>query len=273
MSQSASNQALLDENIAIAHSGGPQAALALPEVETEPDVEVAAGDRHLVGFRPPRGKRLLDVAGAIALLVLSAPLALFIALLIKLDSPGPIIYSQERVGLNRRRRPRRAERLAVRRELRHTERRQSPAEGRPFLIYKFRTMVDDAEERVGPTWALKDDPRATRVGRVLRATRLDELPQLWNVIRGDMSLVGPRPERPHFVDRFAQRIPRYRSRLFAQPGITGLAQVEHRYDSNEDDVRQKLDFDLRYMKDYSLVRDVGILLKTIGVMITRRGAH
>lgn len=268
MSQSASNQVLLDENSALAHSRGPQAALALPD-----DEEIEDGDRHLLGFRPPQGKRLLDLAGALALIVLCAPLAVLIAILIKLDSPGPVIYSQERVGVNRRRSQRRGERLAVLRELRRTDRREAPSEGRPFLIYKFRTMVDDAEHRVGPTWALKDDPRVTRAGRVLRATRLDELPQLWNVIRGDMSLVGPRPERPHFVDRFAHRIPRYRSRLFAQPGITGLAQVEHRYDSNEDDVRRKLDYDLRYMKSYSLIRDFGILLKTVVVMITRKGAH
>jgi lipopolysaccharide/colanic/teichoic acid biosynthesis glycosyltransferase len=176
------------------------------------------------------------------------------------------------VGLNRRRRQRRSERLPVVDELRRKERRQVHSEGRPFEIYKFRTMVADAEAD-GPTWARKDDPRVTRVGRVLRATRLDELPQLWNVVRGDMSLVGPRPERPYFVDRFAHRIPRYRNRLFAHPGITGLAQVEHRYDSNEDDVKHKLQYDLAYMHQYSIWRDIRILLKTALVMVTRRGAH
>jgi lipopolysaccharide/colanic/teichoic acid biosynthesis glycosyltransferase len=224
-------------------------------------------------FRAPCAKRLLDVVGALVLLVVFAPLAILIAVAIKIDSPGPIIYRQERVGLNRRRIARRAGRQRVPADRRNGDRRNLHAEGKPFPIYKFRTMVANAEHEMGPVWALKADPRITRVGHLLRATRLDELPQLWNVLCGHMSLVGPRPERPFFVHRFSRRIPRYHARLYAPPGITGLAQVEHRYDSSEDDVRIKLDYDLAYIERYSLLGDIRILLKTILVMITRKGAH
>jgi len=142
----------------------------------------------------------VDLAGASTFLLLTAPLLFLIAVLIKLDSPGPIIYAQERVGRNRRRAQRRADVIPVRAELRHSDRRQDGAEGTPFLMYKFRTMHHDAENG-GPQWTAKDDPRVTRAGRCLRKLRLDELPQLWNVLRGDMSLVGPRrnahrPESP-----------------------------------------------------------------------------
>jgi lipopolysaccharide/colanic/teichoic acid biosynthesis glycosyltransferase len=201
-----------------------------------------------------------------------APLFVIIPLLIKLDSPGPAFYSQYRVGLNRRRRQRRSDHAPVGEERRRRDRRQVHAEGKPFQIHKFRTMYTDAEQD-GPVWASEDDPRVTRVGRFLRATRLDELPQLWNVVRGEMSLVGPRPERPFFVNRFARRIPHYRSRLYAMPGITGLAQVEHRYDADEDDVRSKLAYDLAYLKGYSIWRDLLILIRTAFVMVRRRGAR
>jgi lipopolysaccharide/colanic/teichoic acid biosynthesis glycosyltransferase len=197
-----------------------------------------------------------------------------IAPLIKLDSPGPIFYTQERVGVNRRRnRSRRQDRLSVTGELRVNERRMVPAEGRPFQILKFRTMVADAEKDTGPTWAAPNDPRVTRIGRLLRPARLDELPQLWNVLRGQMSLVGPRPERPHFVRQFASQIPGYRTRLEALPGITGLAQVRNAYDSSEADVRQKLQYDLEYMHRTSLREDLWILLRTLVVMLTGRGAR
>ncbi len=253
----------------------------LPGGDEEASRPLTAGQvmtaRHtpaLGSFRPPLRKRLVDITGAAILLVLFAPLAAFIALAIRLDSAGPVIYRQERVGLNRRRAARRRRRADVHTDpRRRADRRLLPAEGRPFLINKFRTMVANAEHQVGPTWAQKDDPRITRAGRALRATRLDELPQLWNVLRGDMSLVGPRPERPFFVARFAERIPHYRNRLHASPGITGLAQVEHRYDSCEEDVRRKLAFDLAYIQRYSLSADFRILAKTAFVMLTGRGAQ
>jgi lipopolysaccharide/colanic/teichoic acid biosynthesis glycosyltransferase len=208
------------------------------------------------------------------LLLAAAPLVVVIAPLIKLDSPGPIFYTQERVGVNRRRnRHRRQDPIAVTGELRIQERRQQPADGRPFHIVKFRTMVADAEKATGPTWAAPNDPRVTRIGRILRPARLDELPQLWNVLRGQMSLVGPRPERPHFVSQFVRQIPGYRTRLEAVPGITGLAQVENAYDSSEADVRRKLDYDLEYIRRSSIREDLWILLRTMVVMLTGRGSR
>jgi lipopolysaccharide/colanic/teichoic acid biosynthesis glycosyltransferase len=260
MSQSAHNEALSREADFPAHF--PTASEARLE-----------DDAALRRYRASPGKRILDVVGAIGLMLMMSPFFALIPLLIKIDSRGPVIYTQERVGVNRRRRRRRNEPSEATTDRRRRDRRAEQAEGRPFSIHKFRTMVAGAENDLGPTWATKGDPRVTPVGRFLRAARLDELPQLWNVLRGDMSLVGPRPERPHFVNQFAHDIPRYRSRLFAQPGITGLAQVEHRYDMCKDDVRRKLDYDLDYMKRYSLAHDLRILLKTILVMLTQKGAH
>ncbi|HWN82080.1 MAG TPA: sugar transferase, partial [Candidatus Udaeobacter sp.] len=195
----------------------------------------------------PIAKRTFDFVGALTLLVVTAPLMAVLAPLVWLDSPGPIFYTQVRVGLNRRQRRRRLDHLPVHLEFRGEDRRLHSSEGRPFQIIKFRTMIQGAEQATGPIWALPDDPRVTRVGRILRKTRLDELPQLWNVLAGEMSLVGPRPERPHFVNQFARRIPGYRERLGTLPGITGLAQVEQSYDGSEADVRRKLSFDLQYL--------------------------
>lgn len=267
------------------HASWPTAALpAFGENALRPAaLPTIAGERRsggdieldLADLRFPRAKRALDVLGAFTLLVITTPLLILIAIAIRLDSPGPIIYSQERVGLNRRRRQRRQRpqhAIPNPADARDADRRRQEAEGRPFQIYKFRTMRADAENG-GPQWAEKDDPRVTRTGRVLRAARLDELPQLWNVLCGDMSLVGPRPERPHFVGRFARHIPKYRHRLIALPGITGLAQIEHQYDRCEDDVKRKLAYDLDYIRGYHITRDIRILLKTVVVMITGKGAH
>jgi lipopolysaccharide/colanic/teichoic acid biosynthesis glycosyltransferase len=244
-----------------------------PGVTALPGASPEGVEVELRAFRPPGAKRLLDILGASVLLVLFAPLAGLIAIAIRLDSPGLMIYRQVRVGLDRRRVHRRREFLPVASNFRREDRRGPDTDGKPFQIFKFRTMVANAEQNVGPIWALKDDPRITRVGRILRATRLDELPQIWNVLRGDMSLVGPRPERPYFVRRFVKHIPGYHSRLYANPGITGLAQVEHRYDTTEDDVRTKLGYDLAYIERYSILADLRILAKTVLVMITRKGAH
>lgn len=188
-------------------------------------------------------KRLVDIVSAAVGLIVCSPLLALIAFLVKLDSKGPVIYAQERVGRF----------------------------GESFMIYKFRTMRMDAEAR-GPVWAGgEEDPRLTRVGRVLRRTHLDELPQLVNVLRGDMSLVGPRPERPHFVETLNQAVPGYDERLFIKPGITGLAQVHYRYDQSIADVRRKLRFDLLYVKRMCLALDLRILAWTILVVITGRG--
>ncbi len=199
-------------------------------------------------------------------LVLLAPLFLFTAILIKMDSPGPVFYTQMRIGQERRWRRRRRLDLDVRVDLRKGDRRNVLSYGRLFRIYKFRTMVRNAEDLTGPTWATPEDPRITRVGRVLRVLRIDELPQLWNVFKGEMSLVGPRPERPHFVHKFADRIPEYTERLRVRPGITGLAQVSTLDDITEEDIEKKLFLDLRYLRDLRFMSDVKILLRTFVVL-------
>jgi lipopolysaccharide/colanic/teichoic acid biosynthesis glycosyltransferase len=196
---------------------------------------------------------------------------LAVALAIKIESPrGPVLFRQERVGINRRGGDASARSITV---ASSGERRQRHAEGKPFRIWKFRTMVPDAEARTGPVWAAQDDPRVTRVGRILRRTRLDELPQLVNVIRGDMRLVGPRPERPYFVEKLATGVPEYRRRLTVPPGITGLAQVERAYDEDLDDVRTKLRYDLFYIENRRALLDMKILMKTLSVVLGRRGAR
>ena len=188
-------------------------------------------------------KRIVDVAAALIGLVITAPIMALTALAIKLDSKGPTIYTQERVGRF----------------------------GELFRMYKFRTMVVDAEAS-GPVWAQSDeDPRMTRVGRVLRRTHLDELPQLVNVLGGEMSLVGPRPERPHFVEELNGAIQRYDERLLIKPGMTGLAQVHYRYDQSLADVKRKLRFDLLYIKRMCLALDARILAWTVFVVVTGRG--
>jgi len=219
-------------------------------------------------------RRAIDIGGAIFLMVVLSPLFAAISIAVWLDSPGPVIFRQTRVGINRRRPgDRRVAAAAVANDRRRTDRRTTANPGRLYEIQKFRTMVDGAEAGAGPQWAREDDGRITRVGRMLRRTRLDELPQVWNVLVGDMSFIGPRPERPTFVKRFEQTIPRYLERLAVAPGITGLAQVEGGYDASEDDVRVKLSHDLAYIENRSLPLDLEILAKTVRVVLTGRGAR
>ncbi len=206
----------------------------LPLIEVLPE-PIPAWERHT--------KRILDVAVSAVVLAVGMPLWLLVAALVKLTSPGPAIYRQTRTG-------------------RH---------GKPFTIYKFRTMEDDAERHTGPVWAQKGDPRYTPIGPHLRTLRIDEIPQMWNVLKGEMSLVGPRPERPYFVDRLAREIPLYSRRHRIQPGITGLAQVKWRYDQDLEDVRQKLKYDLFYIENMSLRMDFQILLQTIRTTLGRQG--
>ena len=208
-------------------------------------------------------RRLLNLLVAIVLLVLTAPVWLLIGLLIKLTSRGPVLYHQTRVGLDLRRsgiRP-------------NDPRRRADVGGRPFTIYKFRTMYKDAENGTGAVWAAAGDPRITPVGRVLRQYRLDELPQLINVLRGDMNLVGPRPERPSIVTELRKEIPHYQQRHRTLPGITGHAQVNLQYDASLDDVRKKVDHDLEYLQKASAWEDFKIMIKTIPVMLFRRGSR
>jgi lipopolysaccharide/colanic/teichoic acid biosynthesis glycosyltransferase len=194
-------------------------------------------------------------------LVLLSPLLLVIAALIRLTSRGAVLYTQERVGLDRRAR-----------SLRPTNHRRAlDLGGQPFTIYKFRTMRMDAEHATGAVWAAKNDPRVTPIGRFLRQYRLDELPQLINVLKGEMSLVGPRPERPAIFAHLRANIAEYALRQRAKPGITGLAQINHHYDACLDDVRKKVHFDLEYIRRQSLLEDLKIMVKTVPVVLLRRG--
>ncbi len=217
-------------------------------------------------------RRSMDIIGAIVGLVLTLPLWIILPVLIKLDSPGPVFYVQQRVGINRRSRDRRAFQKADVRDRRQSDRRQNNIMGRPFNLVKFRTMVQDAEKKCGPVWATKNDPRVTRIGRFLRKTRLDEIPQFVNILKGDMSLVGPRPERPSFVSKLSREVDNYTGRLAVKPGLTGLAQVENGYDSSVDTVVRKVEYDLEYINSRSLWLDCKILLKTVKVVITGKGA-
>jgi len=190
-------------------------------------------------------RRLLSVLVAAAGLLLSLPLLPFIVLAIKLDSPGPIFYHQKRVGRG----------------------------GRHFYCCKFRTMRPDAEADTGATWATDDDPRITRVGKFLRVSRLDEIPQLWSVLKGDMHFVGPRPERPEFVEWLSREIPYYGVRHVVRPGITGWAQVQYKYGNTLADAREKLQYDLYYIKNASIGLDVLIMFNTIKIVVLGRGAR
>lgn len=187
-------------------------------------------------------KRLLDVLGVILIAIPAVVLGLLTAALVKITSRGPAIYRQVRVGRNER----------------------------EFTIYKFRSMVIDAEVN-GAQWAGENDPRVTAVGRFIRKTRLDEIPQIYNVIRGDMSFIGPRPERPEFVTELTRRVPHYHLRHLIRPGLTGWAQVRYRYGASEEDAAQKLMYDLFYVKNVSLVLDIRIALKTVLTILTKGG--
>ena len=219
-----------------------------------------------------RFKRVLDIIVSGTALLALAPVFALVAIAIKLDSRGPVIYAQERVGRNRRR-PRAHDAATNGASGKDAERRRADCLGRPFKIYKFRSMVADAERHTGPVWATVADARVTRVGKILRTTRLDEFPQLWNVLRGDMSLVGPRPERPTFVISLARSIPEYAHRCEALPGITGLAQVKWRYDTSIETVNRKLLYDLYYVRHGRLLLDLKIMAATVRVMARGEGAH
>ncbi|HEY7614712.1 MAG TPA: sugar transferase [Gemmatimonadales bacterium] len=211
-------------------------------------------------FRTRLGRMVNFLLAAVALF-LALPLLLLIAIAIKLTSRGPVLYTQERVGLDRR----------LPGDSAGNHRRVRDMGGKPFTIYKFRTMRVDAEALSGAVWATQDDPRVTAVGRFLRQYRLDEIPQLLNVMRGEMNIVGPRPERPTIFAELREHIREYPLRQRAKPGITGLAQIYHHYDRSLDDVRTKVRFDLEYIRRQSLREDLRIMLRTIPVILFRRG--
>jgi len=180
------------------------------------------------------GKKILDLAGSALGLIILSPLFLVIAIMIKLDSRGPVIYRQKRVG----------------------------KDGNIFVLYKFRTMIQRAEEDI-PVWSKRGDRRITRIGNILRPRNLDELPQLFNILKGEMSLVGPRPERPYFVKEFSEKFPDYPRRLKVEPGITGWAQVNGLY--GDTPIEKRLEYDLYYIENFSFLFDLGILWRTVNL--------
>ncbi len=192
-----------------------------------------------------KAKRFIDISVSLIILILTFPVFIATAIAIRLESAGPVLFRQERSGLN----------------------------GKPFMMVKFRSMFQDAETKTGPVWASKDDPRITRVGKFIRKVRIDELPQMINVLKGEMSLVGPRPERPYFVEKLSEQIPYYKRRLRVRPGVTGWAQVKHKYDETIEDVRKKLNYDLFYIENFNLRNDLKILFRTAFVMIFGKGHY
>jgi|GEM_PF-444753 len=207
-------------------------------------------------------KRTFDIfIGSLGLLLCSA-FFIIIAILIKLDSPGPILYRQLRIGRNRRRGGDWGSRLIYQASSHNFDRRLINFHGQPFYLYKFRTMRHNAELMTGPVWATKKDPRITRIGKLLRMTHLDELPQFINVLKGEMSIVGPRPERPCFVTEFAILIPDYAKRFEVKPGITGAAQIYNGYDTCLSDVKKKLKYEIDYMNRNSVWLDLKLIFLT-----------
>lgn len=196
------------------------------------------------GIYKTRIKRILDVAFSLVCIVMTAPLIIITAIAIKLGTAGPILFRQHRVGLN----------------------------GKVFEIFKFRSMKDNAELN-GAVWAEENDPRITRIGRIIRKLRVDEIPQIWNVLKGDMSFIGPRPERPEFVEKLNEEIPYYQLRHAIKPGITGWAQVNYRYGASKEDALEKLQYDIYYIKNMSAFLDLHILLRTLRVVFFQFGAR
>ncbi|MBY0420823.1 MAG: exopolysaccharide biosynthesis polyprenyl glycosylphosphotransferase [Parvularculaceae bacterium] len=213
-------------------------------LETTDDPHFVAAAAKTTVRAAGAGKRAVDIAAALALLIFFAPLLALVAILIKLDSPGPVLYRQRRVG----------------------------RDGQVFDILKFRSMVADAEKN-GVRWARKNDDRVTRVGRIIRKLRIDEMPQAVNILRGDMSFVGPRPERPEFVKLLESEVPAYTLRHAVRPGLTGWAQVKYVYGASVEDARVKLQYDLYYIKHFSLWRDFLIMLMTVRVALLGVGSR
>lgn len=242
---------------------GKAVAAAVSTPAPGPDTDT--GEEPRSGFAPRSRSelacRVLNVTVALILIVLTLPITMITALIIKLTSRGPVFYSQTRVGLDRRWNRTRA----------LYERRREDLGGEQFTIVKFRSMRVDAEVGGQAVWATQNDDRVTPVGRFIRATRIDELPQLLNVLRGDMNVVGPRPERPSIFVRLREDIGLFPVRQRVKPGITGWAQINRSYDTDIEGVREKLRLDIEYLQRQSLATDIGILLKTVPVVVFRRG--
>lgn len=233
----------------------PDLQLVLPGPQAADPPSIAPRRRSAVAAR------LMNLLVALTALALVWPLFLVIAVAIKVTSPGPVIYRQERVGLDRR---------VAQRTVAYDCRRQDFG-GAIFTMYKFRSMEVGSERKTGSVWARPDDPRTTKIGRLLRECRLDELPQLVNVVLGHMNVVGPRPERPLIFARLRREIPNYALRQRAKPGITGLAQVTLPYDTSVEDVRRKVALDLEYLGRQGVLEDLKIMALTLPTLLFRRG--
>jgi lipopolysaccharide/colanic/teichoic acid biosynthesis glycosyltransferase len=234
----------------------------LAELLIRPSAATLDREEARVSVGPEGPRRVLNVVVASVGILLTAPLMLVVALLIKLTSRGPVIYKQTRIGLDRRGPGATGP----------DARRTVDLGGRPFTIYKFRTMAAVAPGRERQVWAQRNDPRVTKIGKVLRQFRLDELPQLFNVLMGDMNVVGPRPEQPKLFQELRTQIPDYQARQRVRPGITGWAQVNQQYDTSLEDVKRKVELDLEYVGRQGLVEDFKIMLLTFPTMVFRRGA-
>ncbi len=230
-------------NVMVAALWGEPAARQIDLNVFEPtEIQTALSRKNRKRGRYP--KRVFDITASALMLLILLPLLIVVAIAVKLDSPGPVFYRQRRAGLH----------------------------GKPFEVIKFRSMVSDAEKD-GARWAAKNDNRVTKLGKFLRKTRIDEIPQAINVLRGEMSFVGPRPERPEFIEVLEKEIPHYNDRHAVKPGITGWAQVEYAYGASVDDARMKLMYDLYYIKNFSIALDCIIVLKTVRVTIFGIGSR
>jgi lipopolysaccharide/colanic/teichoic acid biosynthesis glycosyltransferase len=250
----------------IAMSGARRSHPSLPAIELDPSlVRQHYRDWSQAGTNDFRAsewtRRGINLILALVAIIVTLPIMLCVAVLVWLTSRGPVLYTQVRIGLDRR-----APTTAI-----QNHRRERDLGGQPFTIYKFRTMRVDAEQGSGAVWAQQRDPRVTAVGGLLRQYRLDELPQLLNVLKGEMNIVGPRPERPTIFAELREHIAEYPLRQKAKPGITGLAQISHHYDRSLDDVRTKVHYDLEYIRRQSVTEDLRIMLKTVPVVLLRRG--
>ena len=251
----------------IAMSGVRRSHPSLPAIELEPSLvrqhyrDWSQPDTNGASHSAEWARRAVNLLLALIAIIVTLPVMMLLALLVRLTSRGPVLYTQVRIGLDRR-----APATGT-----QNHRREHDLGGQPFTIYKFRTMRVDAEQGSGAVWAQQRDPRVTAVGGLLRQYRLDELPQLLNVLRGEMNIVGPRPERPTIFAELREHIAEYPLRQRAKPGITGLAQINHHYDRSLEDVRTKVHYDLEYIRRQSVAEDLRIMLKTVPVVLLRRG--
>jgi len=250
----------------IAMSGVRRSHPSLPAIELDPSLVRQQyrdwSHSSTSDFRASEWtRRVINLLLALVAIIVTLPIMLCVAVLVWLTSRGPVLYTQVRIGLDRR----------APATVMQNHRRERDLGGQPFTIYKFRTMRVDAEQGSGAVWAQQRDPRVTAVGGLLRQYRLDELPQLLNVLKGEMNIVGPRPERPTIFAELREHIAEYPLRQKAKPGITGLAQINHHYDRSLDDVRTKVHYDLEYIRRQSVTEDLRIMLKTVPVVLLRRG--